>query len=113
MTSFWLPILQKKTLLDKYYSVFDVGEQVACLMDENSEDGVILGAIYTALDEVPASIEEQHLIKFSDGTPFNFANVSTSIQVFSVCMLFNMLFFIEFSFELLDVRLNVLKLELY
>ena len=50
MTSYWLPILQKKTLKDKYYSVVDVGEQVACLMDENCEEGVILGAIYTSLD---------------------------------------------------------------
>ena len=41
--SYWLPILQKKTLKDKFYSIVDVGEQVACLMDENSEDGVILG----------------------------------------------------------------------
>ena len=32
--SYWLPILQKKTLKDKFYSIVDVGEQVACLMDE-------------------------------------------------------------------------------
>ena len=68
MTSYWLPILQKKTLKDKYYSVLDVGEQVACLMDENCEDGIILGAIYTNLDNVPAVTKEQHLIKFSDNS---------------------------------------------
>lgn len=68
ITSYWLPILQKKTLKDKYYSVVDIGEQVACLMDENSEDGVILGAIYTSLDEVPAISNLQHLIKFEDGS---------------------------------------------
>ena len=44
-TSFWLPIIQTKTLKDKFYAMPDIGEQVACLMDENSEDGVILGAI--------------------------------------------------------------------
>lgn len=68
MTSYWLPILQKKTLKDKYYSVVDIGEQVACLMDENCEDGVILGAIYTSLDEVPAISSSQHLVKFEDGS---------------------------------------------
>ena len=47
-TSFWLPILKTKTLKDKFYSMLDIGEQVVCLMDENSEDGVILGAIYSA-----------------------------------------------------------------
>ena len=72
MTSYWLPILQKKTLKDKYYSVVDIGEQVACLMDENCEDGVILGAIYTNLDEVPAISSSQHLVKFEDGSFIEF-----------------------------------------
>ena len=40
MSSYWLPIIQKKTLKDKYYSVVDIGEQVACLMDEN--DGSLI-----------------------------------------------------------------------
>lgn len=66
--SYWLPILQKKTLKDKFYSILDVGEQVACLMDENSEDGVILGSIYTSLDEVPGITKDQHIAKFEDGS---------------------------------------------
>ena len=66
--SYWLPILQKKTLKDKFYSIVDVGEQVACLMDENSEDGVILGSIYTNLDEVPGITKDQHIAKFEDGS---------------------------------------------
>lgn len=72
IVSYWLPILQKKTLKDKYYSIVDIGEQVACLMDENSEDGVILGAIYTNLDSVPGISKEQHLIKFEDGSFIEF-----------------------------------------
>ena len=66
--SYWLPILQKKTLKDKFYSIVDVGEQVACLMDKNSEDGVILGSIYTSLDEVPGITKDQHIAKFEDGS---------------------------------------------
>ena len=38
-TSFWLPVMQTKTLKDKFYVMPDVGEQVVCLMDENS-DGI-------------------------------------------------------------------------
>ena len=49
-TSYWLPVLQTKTFKDKFYAMPDIGEQVACLMDENSEDGVILGAIYSTED---------------------------------------------------------------
>ena len=70
--SYWLPILQKKTLKDKFYSIVDVGEQVACLMDENSEDGVILGSIYTSLDEVPGISKDQHIAKFEDGSFIEF-----------------------------------------
>ena len=83
MTSFWLPVLQKKTLQDKYYSVVDIGEQVACLMDENCEDGVILGAIYTSLDSVPASIKEQHLVKFSDGSLIEY---NKETQTLTICV---------------------------
>ena len=72
LISYWLPILQKKTLKDKFYSIVDVGEQVACLMDENSEEGVILGSIYTNLDSVPAFSQEQHLIRFEDGSFIEF-----------------------------------------
>lgn len=59
-TSFWLPILQTKTLKDKFYSMPDIGELVACLMDENSEDGVILGAIYSS-EDVPAVTSEKQI----------------------------------------------------
>ena len=81
MTSYWLPILQKKTLKDKYYSVLDVGEQVACLMDENCEDGIILGAIYTNLDNVPAVTKEQHLIKFSDNSLIEYNKETQTLTI--------------------------------
>lgn len=58
-TSFWLPVLQTKTLKDKFYAMPDIGEQVACLMDENSEDGVILGAIYSTEDVSSTQSEKQ------------------------------------------------------
>lgn len=46
IVSDWLQILVKTALDDKQEFVFDVNEQVACLMDEHSEEGVILGALY-------------------------------------------------------------------
>ena len=64
--SYWLPILQQKTQKDKFYAIPDIGEHVACLMDDNSEEGVILGAIYSALDSTPASSKSQLMIKFED-----------------------------------------------
>jgi len=81
MTSFWLPVLQNKTFKDKFYSMPAVGEQVACLMDENSEDGVILGAIYTA-DDVPIiETEKQVSANFEDGS---FANIDKETQTLTL-----------------------------
>jgi len=76
--SYWLPILQQKTQKDKFYAIPDIGEHVACLMDTNSEEGVILGAIYSALDAPPASSKTQLMIKFEDESYINF-NKETGI----------------------------------
>lgn len=81
MSSYWLPIIQKKTLKDKYYAVVDIGEQVACLMDENSEDGVILGAIYTSLESVPVSSKDQNMIKFSDGSLIEYNKETKTLTI--------------------------------
>lgn len=70
-TSFWLPILQTKTLKDKFYAIPDIGEQVACLMDENSEDGVILGAIYSTEDISATQSEKQLSVNLEDGSYIN------------------------------------------
>ena len=59
LTSFWLPVIQTKTLKDKFYVMPDVGEQVVCLMDENSEDGVILGAIYSSEDNRSSKVKKK------------------------------------------------------
>ena len=70
-TSFWLPIIQTKTLKDKFYAIPDIGEQVACLMDENSEDGVILGAIYSTEDISATQSEKQLSVNLEDGSYIN------------------------------------------
>ena len=70
-TSFWLPVLQTKTLKDKFYAMPDIGEQVACIMDENSEDGVILGAIYSTEDVSTTQSEKQLSVNLEDGSYIN------------------------------------------
>ena len=61
--------------------MLDVGEQVACLMDENSEDGIILGSIYTSLDNIPAISNNQHLIKFEDGSFIEYNKKSQMLTI--------------------------------
>ncbi len=80
-TSFWLPVLQTKTLKDKFYAMPDIGEQVACLMDENSEDGVILGAIYSAEDVSTTQSEKQLSVNLEDGSYINVDKENKTLTV--------------------------------
>jgi len=68
VVSFWLPVLQHKSLRDKHYFVPDVNEHVACLLDDNGEAGVILGAIYSDADTPPVDSADKHHVTFEDGT---------------------------------------------
>lgn len=64
----WLPVLQRKTLLDKVYWLPDINEHVAVLLDDNAEAGVILGAIYSEADTPPVSSADIDHITYKDGT---------------------------------------------
>ncbi len=80
-TSFWLPILQTKTLKDKFYSIPDIGEQVACLMDENSEDGVILGSIYSTEDTPVIASEKQISLNLENNSLINIDKETNTLTV--------------------------------
>lgn len=80
-TSFWLPVMQTKTQKDKYYILPDIGEQVVCLMDENSEDGVILGAIYSSEDKSLVESEQEQAINLENG---NLININKSTQTLKI-----------------------------
>jgi phage baseplate assembly protein V len=67
IVSAWLPLVYNNTLGDKYYRSMKVNEHVACLMDENCENGVIVGAIYNSQDTPPYS-GNKVAVKFEDGT---------------------------------------------
>lgn len=80
-TSYWLPVLQTKTLKDKFYSMPDIGEQVACLMDENSEDGVILGAIYSTEDVPVVTSEKQLSLNLENNSLINIDKETNSLNI--------------------------------
>lgn len=81
MSSFWLPVLQTKTLKDKFYSMPDIGEQVACLMDENSEDGVILGAIYSTEDTPVVTSEKQISLNLENNAQINIDKETNTLTI--------------------------------
>jgi phage baseplate assembly protein V len=72
VVSDWLPVMQKKTLRDKSFSMPDVGEHVVCMMDEHEEFGVVLGAIYSDADNTPVSSQDKWHHTFDDGTTIEY-----------------------------------------
>lgn len=74
--SFDLPVMQKNTLNTKYYWMPEPEEQVICAFFANgSQEGVVLGAIYSEADTVPAEFLESddcEGVVFSDGTTIKY-----------------------------------------
>lgn len=83
LLSYWLPVLQAKTLNDKFYCIPDIGEQVACLMDEKAEFGVVVGAIYSNLDTVPVVSKDKFKIKFQDNSEFEYDRILNTLNIIS------------------------------
>jgi len=70
--SYWLAVAQRKTLADRDYHMPDVGEHVACLIDDHNEEGVVLGAIYSAADAAPVDDQDKRHTAFKDGAVFEY-----------------------------------------
>lgn len=81
MVSYWLSVLQSKTYKDKFYALPDIGEQVVCLMDKNLEEGVILGAVYSGLDEVPVVSKDKVKVIFQDGAEFEYDRKEHTLNI--------------------------------
>ncbi|HGW4609239.1 TPA: phage baseplate assembly protein V [Enterobacter chengduensis] len=72
MRTNWLDVLQRNTQNNKDYWLPDLGEQVKVLLDENGEDGVILGAVYSDVDKPSFSDKNVRGTTFSDGAEFSY-----------------------------------------
>ena len=70
-TSFWLPVLQTKTLKDKFYAMPDIGE----------EDGVILGAIYSTEDVPVVTSEKQISLNLENNSLINIDKETNSLNI--------------------------------
>ena len=80
-TSYWLPIIQSKTMKDKFFVMPDIGEEVACLMDENSEEGVILGAIYSSVDLPVVTSEKQISVNLENSSLINIDKETNTLTI--------------------------------
>lgn len=67
MVSDWLPIMVRGAIKVKDEFPIDVDDQVVCLMDDQDEDGVILGCIYSEDVAPDAGSKTKYQVKFDDG----------------------------------------------
>lgn len=81
MVSAWLPLIVKKTLKDKECYSLDIGEQVACVLDENFESGVVLGAVYSDADAPPVESTDKLRFQFFDGGSFEYDRSSGTLSI--------------------------------
>jgi len=73
----WLAIIYPFTQENKKFHPLTTNEQVACMMDENAETGIILGSIYSDSDAIPSETGANEIgVKFKDGVVISY-NTST------------------------------------
>lgn len=81
LVSAWLPLVVKKTLKDKECFTLDGGEQVACLLDDNFENGVVLGAVYSDADMPPVESSNKLHFQFFDGGSFEYDRSNGTLTI--------------------------------
>jgi phage baseplate assembly protein V len=81
LVSAWLPVLMRKTLKDKECFTPDVGEHVACVLDENFDDGVVLGAMFSDADAPPITSSDKFRFQFFDGGSFEYDRSSGTLAI--------------------------------
>ncbi|ALS60662.1 phage baseplate assembly protein V [Pandoraea norimbergensis] len=84
MRTMWLPIAYPKTQDDQACWTYDIGEQVAVLLDARGEDGVILGAIYSSADTPPVTDPNKFAIRFKDGALLEYDRATGILTVTGV-----------------------------
>jgi len=82
IVSDWLQICTMGAFGNKFFFTFDVNEQVACLMDEYSEDGVILGALWNDGTQPPAGVtQDTFKIQFSDNSSIEYNRTTHDLNI--------------------------------
>lgn len=81
MQSWWLGVVVPKSQNDKAYWIPDIGEQVVCLMDEYDEDGAVLGALYSTVDQPPVNSTDKYHWTMKDGATFEYDRAAHALAV--------------------------------
>ncbi|MBW7863047.1 MAG: phage baseplate assembly protein V [Candidatus Hydrogenedens sp.] len=81
LVSPWLAVVVPWAQANMAYRMPDVGEQVACLMDDNLESGCIVGALYGGAQRPPESNGDITAVHFSDGTVVRYDRAENTLTV--------------------------------
>jgi phage baseplate assembly protein V len=79
------PVIQPKTKADKAYWMPDIGERVVVLsLPQGREQGLVVGAFYNDVDDVPVSSNDKAQITFEDGTAVFYDRSANELRVDAV-----------------------------
>jgi phage baseplate assembly protein V len=81
LETYWLPVLVARTHQDHFEHLPDVGEHVALLLDPRGEEGVVLGALYSARDPSPGGSSDITRATFADGTTVEYDRAAHRLLV--------------------------------
>lgn len=70
--SCWLAVMQGFTMGAKAFRMPRMGTLVGCMMDQDEETGMILGARYNTQDTAPAVPDQTDYLEFEDGTTISY-----------------------------------------
>ena len=70
--TFWLPIPQARVKDDQALDLLDIGDFVGLLLDEKGEQGIIIGAFYSAKNPPPIASTDKWFRRFGDGSELEF-----------------------------------------
>lgn len=81
IVSDWLQVVVMGAVSNQFFHIFDINEQVACLMDENDEEGVILGALFNDKKMPENGSKDVVRVSFSDGSFIEYDRASHEYNI--------------------------------
>lgn len=77
----WIPIAVAKSKDDSFSFMFDVGEHVACIMDDNCEQGLVVSAIYDNKKQPDGGNKDKVRVKFKDGASIEYDRANSVLTI--------------------------------
>lgn len=81
IVSDWLQIVVLGAISNQFFHIFDINEQVACLMDENSEEGIIIGAVFNDSKSPSNGNKDLLRVQFSDDSFIEYNRASHEYNI--------------------------------